>query len=326
MKFLQIGLGSMGKRRIRCLKTLGHQKIVGYDARADRRKETQTLYKVDIVASLREIQWSEIDAVIISTPPDRHLDYMKLAVAKGIPCFVEASVILAGLSKLNRAAKKKKVLIAPSCTLCFYDPIKEIRKIVASHRYGKFTNFTFHSGQYLPDWHPWEKVTDFYVSKKETGACREIVPFELTWIVDMLGLPKKIIGLYGRTMNVGVPIDDIYILGMKFSQGYGSLAVDVVSRYATRSLILNMERGQIVWRWDERYFRVYEADRKRWITVSQKKANAQRGYNKNIAETMYVDELRSFIDHISGKGRFPNTLTKDIKVLEILAAVERQNQ
>lgn len=323
MNFLQVGLGSMGKRRIRCLKTLGHQNVIGLEFREDRRKEAEDLYKIQTVALLGDVKWKKIDAMIISTPPDMHLDYMKVAVREGIPCFVEASAVLAGLSELNQEARKKKVLIAPSCTLRFSDPIKDIQKIVKSHMYGKFTNFTFHCGQYLPDWHPWEKVTDFYVSKKETGACREIVPFELTWLVDILGFPKKVVCLYGRTMDVGAPIDDTYVVGLKFSHGYGSMIVDVVSRYATRSLILNMERGQIVWRWDDRFLRVYEAERKRWITYGQKEVDAQPGYNKNIGEAMYVEELKTFIDHVSGVGRFPNTLAEDIKVLEILHAAER---
>ncbi|MEK7353947.1 MAG: aminotransferase class III-fold pyridoxal phosphate-dependent enzyme [Chloroflexota bacterium] len=40
MKVLIVGLGSMGKRRIRCLKALGHEDILAYDPREDRRAET----------------------------------------------------------------------------------------------------------------------------------------------------------------------------------------------------------------------------------------------------------------------------------------------
>ena len=46
MKFLVIGLGSMGKRRIRCLQALGFQDIVGVDVREDRRQEAQTSYGI----------------------------------------------------------------------------------------------------------------------------------------------------------------------------------------------------------------------------------------------------------------------------------------
>ena len=44
MKFLIIGLGSMGKRRVRCLKSLGHENIVGFDVKESRRKETEKQY------------------------------------------------------------------------------------------------------------------------------------------------------------------------------------------------------------------------------------------------------------------------------------------
>ena len=36
MKFLVIGLGSMGKRRVRCLMSLGEKDIIGFDPRQDR--------------------------------------------------------------------------------------------------------------------------------------------------------------------------------------------------------------------------------------------------------------------------------------------------
>lgn len=40
--------------------------------------------------------------------------------------------------------------------------------------------------------HPWENVNEFYVSNRVTGGAREIVPYELTWIVHILGVPNEI--------------------------------------------------------------------------------------------------------------------------------------
>ena len=45
MNFLVVGLGSMGKRRVRCLQALGYRDVNGFDSRADRRKEAQERYK-----------------------------------------------------------------------------------------------------------------------------------------------------------------------------------------------------------------------------------------------------------------------------------------
>src|ERR1700690_342629 len=83
-------------------------------------------------------------------------------------------------------------------------------------------NFSYHMGQCLPDWHPWEKIKDFYVSKRSTSAAREMVPFELTWVVDMMGLPKSVFAYRGRNHDMGVDIDDTYAITMNFKGFQGT--------------------------------------------------------------------------------------------------------
>jgi predicted dehydrogenase len=204
----------------------------------------------------------------------------------------------------------------------FHPAIKDIAEIIKCKKYGRFTNFSYHSGQYLPDWHPWEEVKDFYVSKKETGGCREIVPFELTWIVDIFGFPENIVGFYGHTMDVGADIDDTYVLSMDFKNGYGSMVVDVTSRYATRSLIVNMEFGQIIWRWDENSVKLYDAKNNRWINYQTSMGISVEGYNKNIIEDMYIEEIKTFISSVMNGGTYPNSLGEDIQVLKLLQRAE----
>lgn len=322
MKFAIFGLGSMGKRRIRCLKSLGYSGIIGYDSREDRSHEARELYGINTVKALEEIDFSKIDAIIISTPPDRHVEYIKLAIEKEIPAFVEASVILDGLKELEDLSKKKGTFIAPSCTLKFHPAIKDIKKIVQSGEYGRVVNFSYHSGQYLPDWHPWEDVKDFYVSQRHTGGCREIVPFELTWLVDVVGWPEDVRTFYGKTTYVGADIDDTYTILLKYNRAFGSLIVDVVSRNAVRNLILNLESGQVLWNWDENIVKLYDAKKHRWIYYYQPLGSSAEGYNKNIIEDMYIEELRSFIEAIKGNGSFPNSLTEDIKILTLLEKIE----
>ena len=323
MKFLQVGLGSMGKRRIRCLKKLGHESIIGFDPREDRRAEAEKLYGIQTIASLANLGPLGIDALIISTPPDRHRDGIKLALELRKPVFVEAGILLEGTAEARALARKRKVLIAPSCTLRFHPAIKQIKAIVRGGRYGKLTNFSYHCGQYLPDWHPWEKVTDFYVSKKETGGCREIVPFELTWLFDIVGFPKRARGFLGETMDVGAVIDDTYVLAMEFAQqAYGTLIVDVTSRYAIRTLILNMEKGQIQWHWDEGILKLYDARTKKWEIVPLPRGKSAKGYNKNIIEDIYIEEIAAFIAAARGKAKFPNQFEDDIAILKFLHGFE----
>lgn len=323
MRFLIIGLGSMGKRRIRCLINLGikNDDIYGFDIREDRKQESQQLYGIKIVNDIYDFL-SNIDAVIISTPPDRHHEYMELAIEHMKPVFVEASVILKGLEDINEKAREKQVFVAPSCTMYFHPLIQDINYFIKNKIFGKITNFSYHSGQYLPDWHPWESIHDFYVSKKETGGAREIVPFELTWITKIMGFPEEIKGYFSKTMDLGCDIDDTYAVCLKFRDFLGSILVDVVSRKSTRKFILNFEYGQAYWDWYKNALEIFDAKKNRELILYGPMGTHVMGYNKNIIEEMYIEEINRFIKAIKGEETFPHTLDDDIKVLKLLQELE----
>ena len=76
MRFLVVGLGSMGKRRVRCLLALKKQNIAGFDLRKDRIKEAQKKYNIKIYNSFNlAIKNFKPDALIISTSPKFHMKY-----------------------------------------------------------------------------------------------------------------------------------------------------------------------------------------------------------------------------------------------------------
>jgi len=318
--------GVFSADRLEVLKVLMSQIAISIEnARLyEARKEAEEKYKIETIADLQKMDFEKIDAIIISTPPDIHNQYIKLAIEKGKPAFVEASVVLGDLEKLEKEAKEKNVFIAPSCTSRFHPALKKIKEIVSAGTYGKVTNFSYYMGMYLPDWHPWESVKNFYVGKKETGGGREMVPFELTWVIDIFGFPKDIKGFLGKTMDLGADIDDTYAFSMDFGDKYGTMLIDVVSRFATRSLTLNLEKAQILWKWDQDLIKIYDADAKEWKNETYSKGLAQEGYNENLAEDMYIDELKTFISALEGKSGFPNSLGEDIKILKLLKKIEEK--
>src|SRR5436305_12108420 len=120
----------MGKRRIRCLRSLGFTDITGVDCREDRRQEVQSTASIRTVDRIDAGMLAGVDAVIISTPPDHHMEYLRAAVKAGKPAFVEASVIDSGLAELDSLARQRKIVIAPSCTLRFHPAIQHIVSLV----------------------------------------------------------------------------------------------------------------------------------------------------------------------------------------------------
>jgi len=328
MKILIIGLGSMGKRRIRNLQSIGYKNnIYGFDLRVDRIKEAKDEYNIKIIDSIDNKSITEFSALVISVPPDLHHLYIKLSIENKIPCFVEASVVDTELKVLSELAKVHNILVAPSSTMYFHPAIKLIFDIVTQNKLGFLTNATYHSGQYLPDWHMYENVKDFYVSNKETGGAREIVPFEMTWLVKLLGLPKSVYGSVKKTIHIegAENIDDTYNALLNYEKFIFNLTVDVTSRNATRNLFLNFSSGQLYWNWDDNYIKIFEVE-KGWSILKFDISNAQDGYNKNITEQMYVEELECFLNAIESNKFFVNTLDEDISVLNILYSIEESSK
>lgn len=325
-KYLIIGLGSMGKRRVRCLKALGVESnvIYGMDKREDRCAEAKEKYDINVVANVEEMDFSEVEAVIVSLPPNKHFEGVKVAFAHNKPVFVEASVVLEDVQKIKEN-NTDNVFVAPSGTFLFHPAIKEIKRIVVSGKYGKVCNFSYHSGQYLPDWHPWENVNDFYVSSRITGGAREIVPYELTWIVDVLGYPDKVKGYFRKTRDIGCEIEDSYVSSLDYGDMVGSLLIDVVGRNAVRNLVINFEQAQLQWRGDRELLELYIPETDTWERIALGDMIHEEGYNKIVNENMYIDEIAAFLKGIEDEKFYPNTIENDIKVLEILKEIENSD-
>lgn len=326
MKVIVIGLGSMGKRRIRCLKTLGVQDIVGVDIRADRRTETAEKYGVTTASSTQEaFAMHQFDAAVISLPPLAHVSAMWQCIEHRVPFFVEASVVDNGLAEVIAETRRIRLLAAPSTTLRFHPAIAEISRIVRSGQLGKISNIMLHSGQYLPDWHSYEDVADYYVSTPATGGAREIVPFEMTWFTELFGLPRRVAANYRKTIEISGAeyIDDTYNCLLDYGTFLATVTVDVVSRHATRRLLINGSKQQLAWSWDDSFIRVFDGATGQWQEHCYHMEASEPGYNKNIGENMYIDEINAFVRALKGEAAFPNTLEADHEVLRLLYSFER---
>ncbi len=327
MKILVVGLGSMGKRRVRNLQTLNIKNILGFDLKKDRRTESENKYGIQTYDNFERAIDQIPEALIISVPPDVHIKYQMFAAKNNIPFFTEASVLDEGMEELIEMIELKNIIGVPSSTLRFHPAIKKIKELVDKNEIGKLCTFTYHSGQYLPDWHPWEKVTDFYVSKKETGGCREIIPFELSWITWIFGEISSVFGNIQQTLDFGSEIDDIYHAFLEFKSGLtGHLLVDTISRVAYRDFKLLGEEGVIEWDWNKSEVRCFKTDIMKWKTYNLNIGEAAEEYNPNITEEMYISELDHFIKAVENKEEYGYSLRDDLKVLKILYKIEESNE
>jgi predicted dehydrogenase len=327
MRFLVIGLGSMGKRRIRNLIALGFHSIFGFDLRQDRREETARKFGIAVFEDVHHaLDECNPDALVISTSPEHHMQYAWLAFENSLHAFIEASVVEKEQIKrlAERLEERPDLVIVPSCTMRFFPGPSKIRELLAQNSIGKPLFFNYHTGQYLPDWHPWEPISDFYVSKRETGGAREIVPFELAWLNELFGRPEPRFCRKRKLTNIDADIDDYYQFSLSYHNGIeASVTIEVISRpFATRELKITGSEGTLTFSSDSNTIRLSSIHQEDWKSFSLEGGTVEAQYIN--PEEPYIEEIRSFVKAIEKKERavFPNDLFKDTELLDILDRLE----
>lgn len=319
MKFLQIGLGSMGKRRIRCLRALGQTDIVAVDPREDRRVEAEKLYGIKAVDTLERGFATKPDAVLVSTPPDAHFEFVKAAFEHGAHCFCEANIISDGARELAALAKQKGVVAAPSATMRFHPLYQRLKSLSSDASFGKPLVMNFHMGNYILDWHPWEGL-NFYAGRKATGACREMIPFEFEWMQWIFGKVANVQCTLGKHLDLPTDMDDAYAVVAQFESGLlATVMIEVVARYPIRHGKLLSQKGNVVWDFDTNLLRHYDGETQVW---REHKA-AGRGFN---IEEMYVAEIDAFLKACRGEEPWTHTYEHDRDLGRILLACEKSSE
>ncbi|MBI2627883.1 MAG: Gfo/Idh/MocA family oxidoreductase [Candidatus Niyogibacteria bacterium] len=321
LTFLQIGLGSMGKRRIRNLIANGEKNIIGFDFSGERRKEAEEKYGIKTIEDLNEISVSDFDAVIISTPPNQHGDYIRFALQNKKHFFTEVATSDDGYKEIFKNTDTD-IVAAPSCTFRYFLPVRMIKKLLAENRIGRILAFQHHNGQYLPDWHPWEDYRKVYFAKKETGACREILPYDLIWLNWLVN--SEIDGIFGyitKVSDLDMEADDLIMSSVKYKNNiFGNIIIDAISRKPFVTLRILGDKGVLEWDCMDSIIKLYNGESKSSETIKVPKGNPETGYL--APEEMYIDEIKAFLDAVRGRTKYPYSFEEDVKNLQTLYQLE----
>jgi predicted dehydrogenase len=312
---------------VRNLTHIGGHDIAGVEPDGKRREEAAAEFQIAAWPSFAEgLDWKP-DALVISTPPDKHTEYALSAARAGIHFFTEASVVRDGMEGLLPLVGDRAIVAAPSCTMRFHPAVGVIKQRLAEGAIGRPFAFTHHVGQYLPDWHPWEDYRSFYGARRETGAAREIVPFELNWLTSLFGRIVRVECLRGKLSALDADIDDIYSTLLEFESGvFGSMVVEVISRPALRKARIVGEEGSLEWDWAARKVLEWHTADPEWREFVDPPPIEGPG-GAWVAENMYIDEMRAFIDAIEhGADRYPFSVAEDYELLGVLLELERTSR
>lgn len=322
MKFLIAGLGSIGRRHFRNLLTLGERDILLYRTHHATLPDDE-LAGFPVETDLRAALAYKPDAVIISNPTALHLDVAIPAAQCGCHLLLEKPVShsMARLDELEQAVQENGSKVLVGFQFRFHPGLRQIKQLLDEGAIGEPLSARAHWGEYLPSWHPWEDYMLGYAARPELGGG---VVLTLSHPLDYLRwLLGEVESLWAFTSQKGLnmPVEDLAEIGLRFENGaIGSLHLDYDQRPPSHTLEITGTHGTI--RWDNsdgitRLARVGQDDK----AGPWQEFPPPEGFERN---TMFLDELRHFLDVLHGEADPICTLQDGIHALHLALAARTE--
>lgn len=327
MNIAIVGLGSMGRRRIRLLKEYINEdnkdgwQLFGVDNDEVRQQEAANELGILTYSNLDDVL-ELCDAVVISTPPLTHALIIQQVLSAGKHVFTELNLVPDLYEENMSLAKAQNAILFLSSTFLYREEVRYIASKVKSSTPGFYR---YHVGQYLPDWHPWESYKSFFVANKKTNACRELFAIELPWLQNTFGAIIDCKVVHKKLSDLDIPYDDTYVVIARHESGtIGTLQIDVVNRKAVRDFEFSNESALITWDGSPQGLRQMDMESKTVEVVDLYSGDAthKEGYANFVVENAYYNELVAFIEAIQSGVNNHYSFKEDLQTLNLIDQIE----
>jgi predicted dehydrogenase len=177
-----------------------------------------------------------------------------------------------------------------------------------------------HFGEYLPSWHPWEDYRHGYAARADLGGGVLLTQcHSLDYIQWLLGSAEAAWGMLARRSDLEVTTEDTAEIGLRFPGGVlASVHLDYAERPPSHRLEVSGAGGLIQVDLLGGLMRIYQAETDAW-----EEARLPADWERN---TMFVEEMRNFLDMVEGRARPAASLEDGIRVMHLIAAVQESHR
>lgn len=295
MRYLVIGCGSIGRRHIQNLRSLGLKDILAYDPDSSRLEPMATELNVRPCASLERAYQQTPDAVLICAPTSLHLPLAREALDHGCHIFLEKplSHTLDGVEEfITRVTSGQRVFLVGYNLRC--DPLAQrVHQWLEDSKVGQVVSARLHFGSYLPLRHPWEDYRLGYGARADLGGGVILdASHELDYALWLFGVPTQVYCVAGKFSNLEIDVDDSAEILLSYPRQVVSIHLDYLQRPYNRWCEIIGTEGQIQVDLASRVAQLYDGATSQW-EVSEAECSADQ---------VYVLELQHFLDCIHGRA------------------------
>lgn len=249
---LVAGAGSIGRRHLANLKTLGITRLAACDPHPERLDYVATQFQTQCFASLEEgLDKFFPDAVLVCTPPVHHVGQALQALRAGANVFLEKPLSdrMDDLEELKAEACKREAIVQVGYNLRFHPAVRKLKALVDEKAVGKIIWAHVEAGSYLPDWRPWQDYRKSYTARRELGGGILLDgSHEIDYVTWMLGVPDELACMADHVSALEVNVEDSATVLMRFANGPRvDVHLDFIQRSYSRYCTLAGTEGSLHW-------------------------------------------------------------------------------
>ncbi|MBL8098004.1 MAG: Gfo/Idh/MocA family oxidoreductase [Anaerolineales bacterium] len=323
MKYLIAGLGSVGRRHMRNLISLGETDIVLLRTRKATLPDDE-LAGYPVETDINEaIKKHKPDAVIVSNPTALHLDIAIPAAQAGCAILLEKPIShsMERIDELSSAVQKSGAKVLVAFQFRFHPSLIKAKELISNGEIGRIISANVHFGEYLPAWHPWEDYRISYAARADMGGgvvatqCHSLD--YLPWLVG-----EKVESVFGYTAKLSdleIDVEDTAKISLRFANGaLGSLHLDFNQQPPEHHFTIVGTNGTIKWNLADGAVKMYQAEKKNWVEYP-----LPASWERNV---MFLEQTKHFVDIVKGNANPFCTLEDGIQVMKIISAVHESQK
>lgn len=315
MKFLICGIGSIGLRHLKNLKTLGYQDIIIYSTGNSVMSGIKEVTSgIKTFNNLSEAFAQNPDICMITNPTSLHIKIALIAAEKGCHLYIEKPLSnnLKDLTKLQDIVNEKLLTTFITYQFRFHPHINRLKTIFENEKdiYGRPLYVTTEWSEYLPDWHPWEDYKKSYSARQDLGGgvlLTQIHP--LNYLNYIFGKINQVQLNKITTRSLDIEVDDIADLLISFSNGMsGHIHIDFLQKPRVHTMKIVTSKGRFEWNYHENSLIFLDIKMQKEFFQNEK-------FERN---DMFIEMLKDFIKAVDNKTKTRFNLNEAINELKLI--------
>ena len=312
MRFLVVGLGGIGQRHVRNLRTLlgPDAEILAYRVRRDSPTLTDSLgiesggsvedkYDLTVFADLDTALGEGPDAVLICNPSSLHMPVALKAARAGRALFIEKPIsnTTEGTDELIDLVESQRLVGLVGYQMRFHPSLQRAHALLEAGAIGRVVAVRIEVGEYLPGWHTYEDYRQMYASRADLGGGVILSQIhELDYVYWLFGMPTRVFAVGGHLTRLEVDVEDTASILLECSVDGRAIPVhvhqDYIQRPPSRTCEVIGDAGKILVDLRQLTLTAFDADG----SITESSSNP--GFERN---QLFLEEMTHFLACLEGR-------------------------